>query len=97
MLGVALEMAEVTEQSDVFLSMVQDIATELDLHLVITILFIHFIEFEKLNRFYLLISYVKVNVCSVVMSQNISECRTVDGCRPWITFPRRIAQRGYIQ
>ena len=87
MLGVALEMAEVTEQSDVFLSMVQDIATELDLHLVITILFIHFIEFEKFNRFYLLI----------VMSQNPSECRTVDGCRPWITFPRRIAQRGYIQ
>ncbi|EFX88338.1 hypothetical protein DAPPUDRAFT_311486 [Daphnia pulex] len=34
MLGVALEMAEVTEQSDVFLSMVQDIATELDLHLL---------------------------------------------------------------
>jgi hypothetical protein len=41
MLGVALEMAEVTEQSDVFLSMVQDIATELDLHLVI--LFVDFI------------------------------------------------------
>jgi hypothetical protein len=42
MLGVALEMAEVTEQSDVFLSMVQDIATELDLHLVRFILFIDF-------------------------------------------------------
>lgn len=33
-LGVAPEMAEVTDQSDVFLSMVQDIATELDLHQV---------------------------------------------------------------
>lgn len=37
--GVAPEMADVTDQSDVFLSMVQDIATELDLHQVGTLIF----------------------------------------------------------